>query len=412
MEGNAQYLFDKIYVEKLRPALSALKRKKRIAMLVKVFTILFEVYFFTVVLSLFLGFMAAFPFHEFPGKIITIIFQGFMYTVFCLVILIIVFKQTKLRFGELHLSIEKNRLLIMIITLCVSAAIFISAFFIGTAFLGNDLGLAFFIKWVISISSIFILILPYKLMKRSEAQYLEKYSDVFIQASLPAINKRIRYLKDEFFKAEEFSESQLFSYQELYSYKGSHLFQGNAHQFHGSRLEVKQKETTVSDGKTETKITDLFKGFLFSADFNKTFKGRVMILPDNTRTIFGEVYGEYLNTVIHSKGMKLVKMEHVPFEEAYSVYATDENEARYLLSIKLIEKIAELKNIFFQELSFSFVNNKVFIAIATDKDLFAPHLFGALDNKKYLETQFGYLYAMLNIPETLDLDNEIWIPKV
>ena len=200
----------------------------------------------------------------------------------------------------------------------------------------------------------------------------------------------------------------MFTYQNIYDYKGSDLFIKADHQFHGSKLTVTQKEETHTDGKTEVKISQIFNGFLFIADFNKNFNGETYIFPDLSRSVFGELYGESINEHFHRPKLNLVKLEDTEFEKIFAVYSTDAVEARYILSPKLIEKIIELKNTFYQDMSVSFIGNKIYVAVNSDNELFAPSLFTSADDESFLEKQFNYLNALLTIPEKLDLKTKVW----
>jgi len=79
-----------------------------------------------------------------------------------------------------------------------------------------------------------------------------------------------------------------------------------------------------------------------------------------------------------------------------------------MIGVKIIEKINELKDIFYQNISISFVNNKMFFAVHADEDIFAPGLSTNADDEKFLEKQYNYLQAMIKIPEHFDLKTKIW----
>ena len=370
-------------------------------------TRLFEVYFITVVISLFLGFLNMFPFDEFGDMAFAKIIRGFMYFVLTLVVLMITNKRIKIYLGEKSPELVKNNLRVGILTVLFSAVVIAASWFIGTRFLGSDFGFNFFLKWGGGILSVFVLILPYNALKLLELKFNANYKNLILNQFLSA-NKNISWQNKEFLPQDDFTDSKLFNYQTIWNYTGSDLFQQKEFNFRGSRLIVHQREVNSSAGKTEVKITEIFNGYLFIADFNKAFQHHTFIVPDTGRQVLGEVYGEMVNEWIKRGGAKLVQFEDVNFEQKFSVYSTDELEARYLLSTKLIERITQFSDHFYQAISISFCNNKIYIAVATEKDILTPHIYGKIDDPVFLEKQISQLNALLTLPEQLDLKTKIW----
>jgi len=66
-----------------------------------------------------------------------------------------------------------------------------------------------------------------------------------------------------------------------------------------------------------------------------------------------------------------VYLEDVVFNKKWHVRATDQTEARYLLTPALMERLLRLKKLFHgSSLDFSFFNNQLLIAVHTNKDMF------------------------------------------
>ncbi len=388
--------------------MAELNRHRRAAMVAGIITRLFEVYFVTVVISLFIGFLVMFAADdESMGKFVDGI-RYFMYFVLGLVVLGIVYKQVKTRLGEKDPALIKNNTLVISLTLIISAGMVTAAYFIGTRFLGSAFDFSFMLKWGGAILSIFLLLVPYNLVKKTEERFIKKYQFIFFETVHPVIQKDIQFTRDGSLERSVFTDSKLFTFQEIWNYSGSGLWTRNTANFRGSHLRVQQREERRSDGKTEIKISDLFTGYFFTADFNKTFSGETYILPDTTREVMGEVYGEFLNTYFNRPATTLIKLEDPVFEKSFSVYATDPVEARYILSPKLIERINAIKEIFYPDILISFVGNKMYFALRSEKDLFAPSLFGRTDDAILLEKQFNYLRTLLTLPEELDLETRVW----
>ena len=400
--------FQTLYQSKLKPGLAHLKSRHVLVMITGILTRIIGIYFITVVFSLFLGFLKMFTADSFADSGFVKVITGFMYGVMGLVVLMIINKNLKVQIGERNPKLLKNNTLMIGLTIAISAIVIIGSYFIGTYYLNVEFGFAFMIRWAGAIFSVFVLLLPYNLLRRIETSYIESFRTVFLNESIPAINKNISYTEKQCLSQEEFESSKIFTYQSIWSYTGSDHFESAENNFHGSKLKVQQLEKTTSNGKTETKITEVFNGYFFVADFNKNFQGETFILPDISRSVMGEVSGELLNEYVHRKNLQLVQLENPDFEKMFAVYSTDGVEARYILSTKLVERITTLKNTFYQDMYISFVNNKINIAIQSEDALFAPGIFTRVDNETFLEKQFNYLHDLLTIPEQFDLKTRVW----
>lgn len=333
---------------------------------------------------------------------------GFMYAVMGLVVIGLVNKNLKVQIGERNPELVKNNTLMIGLTIVFSVVVIIISYLIGTYYLNVEFGFDFMLRWAGAIFSVFALLLPYNLLKRIETSYIKSFRSVFLNESIPAIDKNISYTEEKHLSQGEFEASKLFTFQNIWNYAGSDHFESTENNFHGSKLKVQQEERSTSNGKSETKISEVFNGYLFVADFNKNFNGETYIFPDVSRSVMGEVSGEFMNEMIHRKNTKLVQLEDPDFEKMFAVYSTDAVEARYILSPKLVERITTLKNKFYQDISISFVNNKIYIAISSEDALFAPGIFTSVDNETFLEKQFNYLHDLLTIPEQFDLKTSIW----
>ena len=400
--------FQTLYQSKLKPGLNSLKSRHLLVMITGVLTRIIGIYFIAVVISLFLGFLKMFTADSFADSGFVKFITGFMYAVMGLVVIGLVNKNLKVQIGERNPELVKNNTLMIGLTIVFSIVVIIISYLIGTYYLNVEFGFNFMLRWAGAIFSVFALMLPYNLLKRIETSYIKSFRSVFLNESIPAIDKNISYIEEKHLSREEFEASKLFTFQNIWNYAGSDHFESTENNFHGSKLKVQQEERSTSNGKSETKISEVFNGYLFVADFNKNFNGETYIFPDVSRSVMGEVSGEFMNEMIHRKNTKLVQLEDPDFEKMFAVYSTDAVEARYILSPKLVERITTLKNKFYQDISISFVNNKIYVAIRSEDALFAPGIFTSVDNEPFLEKQFNYLHDLLTIPEQFDLKTSIW----
>lgn len=109
---------------------------------------------------------------------------------------------------------------------------------------------------------------------------------------------------------------------------------------------------------------------------------------------------------------KKVNLEDVVFAKNWKVKATDQVEARYILTPALMERMLKIKRMFYgNSIHFAFFNNKVLIAVGTNKDMFeTTSLFSsALNYQKVREViaQFYSVFAIIDEMKQKELDANI-----
>lgn len=161
-----------------------------------------------------------------------------------------------------------------------------------------------------------------------------------------------------------------------------------------SEVHAEEKYTTTdSKGRTQTHWRDIFNGFIFVADFHKDFAGRT--------------------EVCRNSWLKLrrnrVKMENPVFEKHFDVYSTDQIEARYILSVSMMERILQLEEKFKRkDMVISFWNSNVIIAIKDGTNHFEAGLWTSIRNYSKLHREYTIIRSFAEIVEELNLNLRIW----
>lgn len=150
----------------------------------------------------------------------------------------------------------------------------------------------------------------------------------------------------------------------------------------------------------------LFRGILLVANFNKSFEYKTVVLPDMAERLLGG-FGKTLQSLNRQHG-ELVKLEDPEFEKYFAVYSGNQVEARYLLSTNLMERLTRFRKKSGREVSVSFVNQSIYVAIAYDKNLFEPHLFQPMLSFKPIQEYFESLQLIIGIVDDLKLNRRIW----
>lgn len=173
---------------------------------------------------------------------------------------------------------------------------------------------------------------------------------------------------------------------------------------------LKKKETyRDSKGRTKTKIVEMFSGLVVSADFHKNFSGTMLIIPDITDSASWKWMAKQLE--IKTKGdQKLVKLENAEFEKIYSVYATDQIEARYILSPSFMERLIKMHQKLNSEskasISLSFQNERMIMAVNWRNNFF-EYSFNKSVKEEVQET-IDELKLCTDIVDELNLNTRIW----
>ena len=139
---------------------------------------------------------------------------------------------------------------------------------------------------------------------------------------------------------------------------------------------------------------DIFKGFLFIADFHKEFQGETTVLRDSFFKI--------------KMGASRVKMENPDFEKVFDVFSTNQIEARYLITTYKMERMLKLDSNFKKGITISFRNSTILVAIPDSKNRFEADVWSSLSDMSILKSDFAVLQSLLDIVDELNLNTRIW----
>ena len=143
-----------------------------------------------------------------------------------------------------------------------------------------------------------------------------------------------------------------------------------------------------------------FEGPFFVANFNKKIRSDVFVFS-NTTLPPSELRHKLL-------GGREIPIDNADFNQNFTIYANDAMTAMYVLTPALMEKILSLKQLVKSNISLSFKQNKIYIAIARGADSFEPSLDQPILNARIAKDIKADLDAMLQIVKILRLNEKIW----
>lgn len=153
---------------------------------------------------------------------------------------------------------------------------------------------------------------------------------------------------------------------------------------------LKQRRTSHSNGRTQTRYVTVFDGQCLRMMFHKRFFGETLVTRD--AGIFNMFGGR--------KGMDRARLEDPEFEKAFEVYTTDQVEARFLLTPDFMQTLVDLERALSgKKLRCAFSGQEMFVAVEGG-DLFEPGtLFKTLDDPSRVRELLLDFEAVFNLIE-------------
>lgn len=233
--------------------------------------------------------------------------------------------------------------------------------------------------------------------------YVGKFKLGIIGEIVRFIDEGLEYHPKDHVSKDEFNRSGIFTLKPN-NYKGDDLVGGTVGKTAIMFSEIKAMHESGS-GKNRT-VVKVFRGLFFVGDFNKHFSGKTVVVSDVAEKMFGG-FGKMLQSMNFSRG-KLIKLEDPEFEKMFVVYGDDQIEARYILSMSLMERIVNFRKSTGKEIQLSFVGSKVYVAIPYDKNLFEPKMFSTLLDFGPIRKYFEDMQLAIGVVEELNLNTRIW----
>ncbi|MDO5571462.1 MAG: DUF3137 domain-containing protein [Bacteroidales bacterium] len=225
-------------------------------------------------------------------------------------------------------------------------------------------------------------------------EYSFYYKKDIISKVVKEISDASEYKPENGISENEFEAMCLFNSPDRYSCEDLIVGKIEKTDFACSEVVAEERHVSVdSKGRRNEYWTDIFRGFIFIADFHKNFNGITTLGRDSLFKI--------------SFGNKRVKLENVEFEKHFDVYSSDAVEARYILSPSLMEKLVEVDNRFKGNLVMSFVNSSIYIAIPDSKNHFEASIWKKI-TKEEIQEEFGLILSLISIINELNLNTRIW----
>jgi hypothetical protein len=165
---------------------------------------------------------------------------------------------------------------------------------------------------------------------------------------------------------------------------------------------------TEGSGDNERTIT-VFKGSIVRLDFNKSFLGHTVVVPHGETKALGGVFGSLFGESGTRRRKEIVNLENVDFENQLTAYSTDQQEARYILTPKMMELIMAAQSTLGSAVRLCFRANSVFVTVPQTSDRFEVSLFGPKITPELVVGELAEVLALAeHLIDVLELETRIW----
>ncbi len=244
-------------------------------------------------------------------------------------------------------------------------------------------------------------------------QARDAYTKDFKMLVMPALVSQfgdLKYQSAPGLSVGEFTSTRLFANPDRFS--SEDLIQGSVGSTRLRFSEVRAEEryqTRDANGGTQTEYRDIFRGVMFIFDFNKNFVGQTYVMPEDVTGSMGALGKMFQKMGAKMTGRgQLVQLEDPEFERYFKVDASDQTEARYILSSALMRRLVDLRKRQNNVVAAAFLGGQMYLMLAkTDNWFEAPSMSTPL-NINALSTTLNQLALATGIVQDLDLNTRIW----
>lgn len=195
---------------------------------------------------------------------------------------------------------------------------------------------------------------------------------------------------------QDFDEAGLFTTQ------GSFSSDDRVHGTIGQTpFEAAEVRRTYSTGGKSSRLVMVFHGLFFHIDFNKSLRGITLVQPESAPS----------DRIGSREGLLPVMLENPAFEKAFAVYASDEVEARYVLTPVMMDRILALRARIDKPIFLAFKHSRAYLAVHFGRSLFEPGITAttSLESVQEMAAQFALAEGIV---DELDLNTRIWTKGV
>jgi hypothetical protein len=244
--------------------------------------------------------------------------------------------------------------------------------------------------------------------------YRNEFKHEVIGRLVQLVDPELQYNPSGGIQRSEFTDSGIYR-RRIDRYNAEDLFYGRigATDLRFSEVHAQYRQTTGSGKNRRTRYVTIFRGIFFIADFHKHFSGATYVLPSSGGDWGGGIFDTLRDWghALSGRPGEPVRLEDPTFERSFDVHSTDQVEARYILSMSMMQRLVEFRNKLNTPIALAFVNSLIYIAIPTRKNHFEPPSMWAGSARLNQDEVVAYLEDVRLAEEIvvdLNLNTRIW----
>ena len=231
-----------------------------------------------------------------------------------------------------------------------------------------------------------------------------QYKQTILPYILNLIDNSLVYNVHKGHSKEEFKSTEMYN-NNIDTYKSGDLIEGivNNTSIKISHIFAERvEEETDSNGNSSTTYHTIFSGIFVTLDFNKYFKGKTRLHTkgrvSNSEPSMWTLFSNY----------NKITLENSDFNNLYKVITTDEQQAYYILSPSLMERLIKLYQSSKSGIGIAFINNMMYIGFESSSFL----EINPDDNiKQSIKQLYLEIKSIIDIIDELNLNNRIWTKR-
>lgn len=293
------------------------------------------------------------------------------------------------------------------------------------------------------------------LAKRNEMP--AKIKEHILTELITFLNPNFTYKPKSYVKRSQFVKANIYEHHpDRYSgddlisgYVGNLASETDAAGNRGTKTDISFSEIVAEKvdryrddrGRVQTRVSTIFQGLFFVADFNKDFKGLTTVIPKQRKARI-RLPDFFSNE--REQRLQEVELEDVEFMDEFTVLTTDQIKARYILTPAFMRRLhdyASKSRVAVEETgptqkpksaqeafqmamnmntgasrqgqedqyrtAFSFRNGKMYFMLATGKNHFESGIFRPV-NKALVQEFYEDINRALELVDELNLNMRIW----
>lgn len=218
--------------------------------------------------------------------------------------------------------------------------------------------------------------------------YYNSYKKEVISKIIQYINPSLNYDKRTHVHRSLYMQSGFFPREKVVIDGDDHL-SGLSNEIRVEFSEMVAKYQSKAVAKQYGEDRHQFRGVFFVAHYPENFAADFVIEPTSEKSIAHDDPTQDLIEVENPDFKKYFQLRTLPLTTAYHV--------KQVLTDEFVTRLVSLKEQIYNDMYVSFVDNKMFVGILHDKELFEPTLFASNKNFDTMETHFNNLYYPIHL---------------